>query len=106
MYALFVPYTLSSRLNIYTMSSKHPAPTISFKKGKRKAPPTAEASAYNVQLSALETPGYTHVQGLKQETANKASELLMLNHAKYHTLFNEVGLHSELYSILIFVQRY
>ncbi|KAF2705854.1 hypothetical protein K504DRAFT_439131 [Pleomassaria siparia CBS 279.74] len=54
------------------------------------------ASAYNIQLSATSTTGHTHVEGLSQETADKVSELLMLNHEKYHTFFNEVGLHNHI----------
>lgn len=61
--------------------------------GRVTTPPGA--TAYKVQFSPKHSPGYTHVGSLTDESASKASELLMLNHAKYHTLFNEVGLHSE-----------
>ena len=54
------------------------------------------ASPYNVQLSAQSSPGNVHVEDLKEESANKASELLMLNHAKYHNMFHDAGFHSEL----------
>ncbi|KAF2009071.1 hypothetical protein BU24DRAFT_90151 [Aaosphaeria arxii CBS 175.79] len=54
------------------------------------------ADPYNVYLDAKKTPGFTHVKDLQQESADKASELLMLNHAKYHTLFNDVGLHNHI----------
>ena len=64
--------------------------------GKNLATASSEASPYNIQLSSFGTPGKTHVEGLEQESAIKASELLMLNHAKYHTLFNMIGgLHSK-----------
>ena len=48
----------------------------------------------SVRLSTSFAKGCTHVEGLVQESADKASDLLMVNHAKFHTLFNEVGLHS------------
>jgi hypothetical protein len=53
------------------------------------------ASPYNIQLSPKSTPGHTQVEKLYQASADKASQLLMLNHEKYHTLFNDVGLHSK-----------
>jgi hypothetical protein len=52
-------------------------------------------TAYNIQLSASGTPGRTHVEGVTQESADRASELLMLNNARYHTLFDAVGFHSK-----------
>lgn len=58
-------------------------------------PNMSGATPYKVQFSSIHSKGFTHVNGLTQESADKASELLMLNHAKYHTLFNEVGLHSK-----------
>lgn len=57
----------------------------------------AEISAYNIQLSPGETPGRIHVQTLAQDSADRASELLMVNHVRYHTLFDAVGFHSEYY---------
>jgi hypothetical protein len=54
-----------------------------------------EATPYNIHISALDTPGYTHVDELKQESADMTSELLMVNHAKFHTLFDFVGFHSK-----------
>ncbi|KAH7139061.1 hypothetical protein B0J11DRAFT_34197 [Dendryphion nanum] len=54
------------------------------------------ATSYNVQFDVKKSPGLTHVEGLKAESAEKASELLMLNHAKYHTYFNEFGLHNHI----------
>ncbi len=57
----------------------------------------AEISAYNIQLSPDATPGATHVEGLTQDSADKTSELLMVNHARYHTLYDAVGFHSKSY---------
>lgn len=57
----------------------------------------AEISPYNIQLSPDETPGRTHVKGLAQESADRTSELLMVNHVRYHTLFDAVGFHSKIY---------
>ncbi|KAL4917425.1 hypothetical protein BDW62DRAFT_201857 [Aspergillus aurantiobrunneus] len=57
-------------------------------------PTTPQSSAYNIQLSAAKTPGNTHVEGLTQESADRVSELLMINYARYHTLFDAVGFHN------------
>jgi hypothetical protein len=53
-----------------------------------------QATPFNIQISPSDTPGRTHVDALSKESAEKVSELLMLNHAKYHTLFDFVGFHS------------
>ncbi|KAH7355764.1 hypothetical protein BKA66DRAFT_474847 [Pyrenochaeta sp. MPI-SDFR-AT-0127] len=55
-----------------------------------------EATPYNIRFSATSPRGFAHVNELAEESADKASKLLMLNHAKYHTLFNEVGLHNHI----------
>lgn len=68
-----------------------------------RVPTFVMATAYNVQLSPTHSPGFTHVDDLKEESADRVSELLMLNHAKYHTLFNEVGLHSKQFLPLSYV---
>ncbi|KAL2850275.1 hypothetical protein BJY01DRAFT_261727 [Aspergillus pseudoustus] len=57
-------------------------------------PTESKSSPYNIQLSATETPGQTNVGGLTQESADRVSELLMLNYARYHTLFDVVGFHN------------
>ncbi|KAL4898964.1 hypothetical protein BDW74DRAFT_184241 [Aspergillus multicolor] len=57
-------------------------------------PTTPQSSPYNIQLSAAETPGATHVSGLTQQSADRVSELLMINYARYHTLFDAVGFHN------------
>lgn len=54
----------------------------------------SKASPFNIHISASDTPGRTHVDDLRKESAEKVSDLLMLNHAKYHTLFDFVGFHS------------
>lgn len=54
------------------------------------------ATPYEIKLSPEKTPGTTHIPNLKQESADKISSLLMLNHKSYHTLFNDIGLHSKL----------
>jgi hypothetical protein len=58
-------------------------------------PTRPQSSPYNIQLSADETPGDTHVEGLTQQSADRVSELLMINYARYHTLFDAVGFHSK-----------
>ncbi|KAL6237510.1 hypothetical protein BDW75DRAFT_238297 [Aspergillus navahoensis] len=57
-------------------------------------PTRPQSSPYNIQLSAEETPGSTHVEGLTQQSADCVSELLMINYARYHTLFDAVGFHN------------
>ncbi|RMJ28751.1 hypothetical protein PHISP_00396 [Aspergillus sp. HF37] len=54
----------------------------------------ASNTAYNIQLSASDTPGRTYFDGVTQESADRASELLMLNNVRYHTLFDAVGFHN------------
>ena len=51
-----------------------------------------------IDLSPKFTPGYTHAEGLKEESASKASELLTRNHSLYHFRFNG-GFHSRCDSI-------
>ncbi|KAF2187548.1 hypothetical protein K469DRAFT_569451 [Zopfia rhizophila CBS 207.26] len=61
-----------------------------------KEEPASWATPYNIHFDVEKSEGHTHVEGLKKESAEKVSELLMLNHAKYHTLFNEAGLHNQI----------
>ncbi len=49
----------------------------------------------SIHVSADAAPGYTHAEGLTDESASRASELLTINHGLYHTRFNG-GLHSTL----------
>lgn len=58
-------------------------------------PTEPQSSVYNIQLSAAETPGNTQVNGLTQASADRVSELLMINYARYHTLYAAVGFHSK-----------
>ncbi|KAL2131433.1 hypothetical protein VTI74DRAFT_5123 [Chaetomium olivicolor] len=53
-------------------------------------------SPYNIQLSPDDTPGRTHASKLTQDSADRASELLMVNHVRYHTLFDAVGFHNHI----------
>jgi len=59
------------------------------------APEAPLVSPYNIQLSAVHTPGNTHVDGLTQESADRTSEFLLVNHVRYHSLYNEIGFHSK-----------
>ncbi|KAL3417758.1 hypothetical protein PVAG01_10768 [Phlyctema vagabunda] len=43
------------------------------------------AAITTVTLSADATPGFTHVGSLKEESAKKVSEFLIINHLLYHT---------------------
>ncbi|KAL4865123.1 hypothetical protein BDV12DRAFT_188379 [Aspergillus spectabilis] len=61
---------------------------------KPLGPTTPQSSPYNIQLSAAETPGETHMDDLTQESADRVSDLLMINYARYHTLFDAVGFHN------------
>ncbi|PSN59306.1 hypothetical protein BS50DRAFT_641026 [Corynespora cassiicola Philippines] len=58
--------------------------------------PAAWATPYNIHFDVDKSKGCLHVDDLKKESAEKVSDLLMLNHAKYHTLFNEAGLHNHI----------
>lgn len=78
-------------------SIAYSTPSVSYQPEPWKA--VSKASPFNIQISASETPGRTHVDDLRKESAEKVSELLMLNHAKYHTLFDFVGFHSTRESI-------
>lgn len=77
-----------------TIHTIQPARIPSTKHTKMSKPSPKRATPYTIHISASESPGHTHVDGLSQESADKASELLMQNHSKYHILFNDVGLHS------------
>lgn len=74
-------------------SIEYATPEISYEQESWRA--VSKATPYNIQISASETPGRTHADALTQESAERVSELLMLNHAKYHTLFDFVGFHSK-----------
>lgn len=51
-------------------------------------------SAYNIQLTSKDSAGRVQAGSPTKESADKASELLMVNHVRYHTLFDYVGFHS------------
>ncbi|KAL7623787.1 hypothetical protein AAE478_005340 [Parahypoxylon ruwenzoriense] len=44
-----------------------------------------QVASRTVRLCAKTTPGYTHADGLTEESARLVSELLTTNHASYHT---------------------
>ncbi|OCL15442.1 hypothetical protein AOQ84DRAFT_419307 [Glonium stellatum] len=54
------------------------------------------ATAHIISLSPSQNARGVRVTGLTQESADKASTLLMQNHAKYHVYFNEAGLHNHI----------
>ncbi|KAF2800324.1 hypothetical protein K505DRAFT_370324 [Melanomma pulvis-pyrius CBS 109.77] len=54
------------------------------------------ATVTHVELSPSSTPGYTHANGLTGESAKKASELLTVNHALYHTRWSALGFHNQI----------
>ncbi|KAF7513643.1 hypothetical protein GJ744_007694 [Endocarpon pusillum] len=70
----------------------------SLTESPQRGPPKLypQPTPYNIQLSPSETPGRTHVEELSHESAEKVSELLMLNHVQHHTLFDEVGFHNHI----------
>lgn len=43
------------------------------------------APSDKIKLSVTDTPGYTHAEGLTEDSASLASELLTINHNLYHT---------------------
>ncbi|KAF7542850.1 hypothetical protein G7Z17_g11224 [Cylindrodendrum hubeiense] len=53
------------------------------------------ATAKRIRLT-LSDIGVFHVDGISQESAVKASELLQLNHDQFHIYFNKIGLHNHL----------
>jgi UDP-N-acetyl-D-mannosaminuronic acid transferase (WecB/TagA/CpsF family) len=50
------------------------------------------ATASKVHLEASQKPEF-YVEGLTEESAKKASELLQENHDKHHIFFNQSGFH-------------
>ncbi|GMF81532.1 unnamed protein product [Aspergillus oryzae] len=69
------------------------APAVAGKPDPKKGP--YQATPWNIQLSATDTPGFTHVEKLEQRSADRASDLVMNNHSKFHTFHDEiVGFHS------------
>ena len=52
-----------------------------------------QTATTTIQLTTHGTKGYTHAEGLTEESAKKVSELLTINHTLYHTRFN-AGFHS------------
>ncbi|KAM0813222.1 putative Oxidoreductase AflY [Seiridium cardinale] len=57
---------------------------------------TNPATAYSISLSPVATAGSTNVGNLTQESADKVSELLMINNALYHARFNDAGFHNHI----------
>jgi hypothetical protein len=50
------------------------------------------ATESKVHLEASQKPQY-HVKGLRPESAEKASQLLQVNHEEHHIFFNQNGFH-------------
>lgn len=50
------------------------------------------ATSSKVHLKASQEPQF-HVKGLTVESAEKANQLLQLNHDKHHIFFNRSGFH-------------
>lgn len=78
-------------------------PLVFGQAGPPKAP--SNATAYNIDIPASETPKHAKFGGSRQASAHKTSELLMLNHARFHTLFDYVGFHSEYSSSSIVARK-
>jgi UDP-N-acetyl-D-mannosaminuronic acid transferase (WecB/TagA/CpsF family) len=53
------------------------------------------ATASQIHLEASQKPAF-YVEGLTEESARKASELLQENHDKHHIFFNQSGFHVSL----------
>ncbi|RAQ57046.1 hypothetical protein COH20_009248 [Aspergillus flavus] len=71
------------------------APAVAGKPDPKKGP--YQATPWNIQLSATDTPGFTHVENLEQRSADRASDLVMNNHSKFHTFHDEiVGFHNHI----------
>ncbi|KAE8422569.1 oxidoreductase AflY [Aspergillus pseudocaelatus] len=71
------------------------SPAVASKPDPEKGP--YQATPWNIQLSATDTPGFTHVENLEQRSADRASDLVMNNHSKFHTFHDEiVGFHNHI----------
>ncbi|KAE8343376.1 hypothetical protein BDV24DRAFT_149648 [Aspergillus arachidicola] len=71
------------------------APAVAGKPDPKKGP--YQATPWNIQLSATDTPGFIHVENLEQRSADRASDLVMNNHSKFHTFHDEiVGFHNHI----------
>ncbi|KJK60766.1 Protein of unknown function DUF4243 [Aspergillus parasiticus SU-1] len=71
------------------------APAVAGKPDPKKGP--YQATPWNIQLSATDTPGFTHVGNLERRSADRASDLVMNNHSKFHTFHDEiVGFHNHI----------
>ncbi|KAB8219477.1 hypothetical protein BDV33DRAFT_231532 [Aspergillus novoparasiticus] len=71
------------------------APAVAGKPDPKKGP--YQATPWNIQLSATDTTGFTHVKKLEQRSADRASDLVMNNHSKFHTFHDEiVGFHNHI----------
>ena len=55
-----------------------------------------DTRSFQVILAPSSTHGIAHADELTPESATKTSELLTLNHEKYHTRWSPLGFHSEL----------
>ncbi|KAI7974931.1 hypothetical protein EIK77_001684 [Talaromyces pinophilus] len=54
-----------------------------------------QTATTTIQLTTHGTKGFTHAEGLTEESAKKVSELLTINHTLYHTRFN-AGFHNHI----------
>ncbi|KAB8203765.1 hypothetical protein BDV34DRAFT_236260 [Aspergillus parasiticus] len=71
------------------------APAVAGKPDPKKGP--YQATPWNIQLSATDTSGFTHVGNLERRSADRASDLVMNNHSKFHTFHDEiVGFHNHI----------
>ncbi|KAH6989914.1 hypothetical protein EDB80DRAFT_689506 [Ilyonectria destructans] len=58
--------------------------------------PASWATPYNIHFDVDESQGDLHVGDLTKESAERVSDLLILNHVKFHTMFSEAGLHNHI----------
>lgn len=84
--------TLSTlhKLNFYSSSAYNHIPRLQERGLARSL--RAMATGSKVHLEASQKPQF-YVKGLKAESAEKASQLLQVNHEKHHIFFNQSGFH-------------
>jgi len=87
--------TLSTlhKLNFYSSSAYNHIPRLQERGLARSL--RAMATGSKVHLEASQKPQF-YVKGLKAESAEKASQLLQVNHEKHHIFFNQSGFHNHI----------
>ena len=78
------------KLSFYSSSAYNHIPRLQKRPLTRSL--RAMATGSKIHLEASQKPQF-YVKGLKVESAEKASQLLQVNHEKHHIFFNQSGFH-------------